>query len=162
MAITYQLNNSANWSQVWSGSFNSTPVPGASDRFYPIPEVICPFSIESHVVAVYCQSSTASPSWRLGGLMNYRIQTGILSGNSPDTYPIEKKRIWLNRITLFTLPELTPEFSLSFDIPYWFQQISISVYQYTGPIVDTLETKIDAVQADLNALITEYHQNNPE
>jgi hypothetical protein len=161
MAVTYDLNNSDNWELAYSETATAQPAPGTGDRYFPIPEIEVPILLYSQVIAVFCQSSQAPPRWRLGGLMNLKIATGILTGSAVDTYPFEKKQIWLNRITLFTLPVLTPEYALSFDIPYWMRDIQISVFQYTGPIVDTLETKVNEIKADLTALKDSLTTNNP-
>lgn len=164
MALQYSLGNSENWSLAYSESVTAANAPGSGDRYIPIPEIEVPILLTSQVIAVFCQSSQASPRWKLGGLMNLKVQTGILTGGEFDTYPFEKKRIWLNRITLFTLPVLTPDYSLSFDIPYWLRQISISVYEYTGPIVDPLQVKVDSIDTRLESLsadFQEYITNNP-
>jgi hypothetical protein len=159
MGLTYDLNNSDNWDLAYSETVTAQGVPGASDRYLPIQEIEVPILLYSQVIAVFCQSSQASPRWRLGGLMNLKIATGILTGSAVDTYPFEKKRIWLNQITLFTLPVLTPEYALSFDIPYWLRDIQISVFQYTGPIVDPLADKVDSIDANLTQLIADFQQH---
>jgi hypothetical protein len=164
MGLQYDLGNSDNWELAYSETATAQPAPGTGDRYFPIPEIEVPILLYSQVIAVFCQSSQAPPRWRLGGLMNLKIATGILTGSAVDTYPFEKKRIWLNRITLFTLPVLTPEYALSFDIPYWLRQIQISVYQYTGPITDPLANKVNTIDANLTQLITAFNQhagNNP-
>jgi hypothetical protein len=164
MALQYSLGNSDNWVLAYSVRVTAANAPGSGDRYIPIPEIEVPILLTSQVIAVFCQSSQASPRWKLGGLMNLKVQTGILTGGEFDTYPFEKKRIWLNRITLFTLPVLTPDYSLSFDIPYWLRQISISVYEYTGPIVDPLQVKVDSIDTRLESLSADFQQyitNNP-
>jgi hypothetical protein len=158
MGLQYALGNSENWGLAFSGSFTAASAPGSGDRYIPIPEVEVPILLTSQVIAVFCQSNQAPPRWRLGGLMNLKIQTGILTGGAFDTYPFEKKRIWLSRVTLFTLPVLTPDYSLSFDIPYWIRQISLSVYEYTGPIVDPLQVKVDSIDSQLQTLSTYFQQ----
>jgi hypothetical protein len=67
--------------------------------------------------------------------------------------------VWLNRITLFDLPRLTPEFAIGFDIPFWLKDIQISVYGYTGPEVDPLADKVNTIDANLTQLITAFNQH---
>lgn len=160
MAITYEFANGANWQQVWSGNFTASGVPGYSDRHYRIPEIVVPILLEQFVLAVYCTSSTNPGWWHSGGLMNVKFPTGILTGGVGETHPSERYRIWLDQITSFEIPKMAANYELSFNAPYWLDQLSISVYEYTGPVHDSTETQLNALQTDLTTLLEEFRSHS--
>lgn len=155
MAVTYEFSNGANWEQVWSGSFTASRPPGFSDRHYRIPEIVVPVLLEGFVLAVYCTSSTNPGWWHSGGLMNVKFPTGILTGGIGETQPSERYRIWLDKITSFEIPKMASSYELSFNAPYWLDQLSISVYQYIGPVNDSTESKLDALEQKLDLILSE-------
>lgn len=150
MAIQYQLTNGNHWQQKWSGSF--TARPAGKGRHYRIPEIVVPYSMDKHIIGIWCTSKTNPGHWRIGGLMNIKIRTNILAGGRGEAQLSERQKIWLDQITLFTLPKLSPEYELSFNPPFWFDHWKVSVHEYHGPEIDTTETKIDAVQTDVTAI----------
>lgn len=137
------LNNSALWNLIWSANVQAELVP-SKPRYLPIPPVEVPFLLDNHIIAVQLISSTAPPSWKFAAFLNQKIATGITVGGLNETQAHQEK-IWLNRISLIILPKLTSTYSLSFNIPYWFYNMNLKVWIYTGeenvspPANDSLE-----------------------
>lgn len=144
------LNNSANWTDVWSNSF--TAAASSVFDFEPIPEVTVPVLFDSHIVAVYVGSTTAKPTWNFGGLLTQRISLGLTVGGGTDADVISKRKLWLRSNTLFLFPHLTPEYALRIVVPKWFSQVSFVVWVYTGPVGDTTEELIKTVQLTANEI----------
>jgi hypothetical protein len=103
-------------------------------------------SNRSPILAVAISSNKSSPSWKSAGFLNYKIRTGLLVGGVPDTQIGKGFRIKLNQITLLILPRYSENFSISFGIHYWIQQISINVWQYIGALEDSTELILEGIK----------------
>ena len=154
-----ELSNSSYWQDVYHLSRSATYLPGSSTRHERIPPIEVPQLFDSHVLAVYPDSATAKDWWILGGWVSRRIPTGILIGGTPDTRATESQKLILREVNLLIYPNITSTFSLVIDAPYWFDNFSIIVWQYTGPVsysdegliieqntqLDRIEQKIDTL-----------------
>lgn len=144
------LTNSALWNLIWSANLQAELVAN-KPRYLPIPPVEVPFLLDSNIIAVLATSSTAPPSWKFAAFLNQKIATGITVGGFTDTQAHQEK-IWLNRISLVILPKLTTTYSLNFNIPYWFYDMSLRLWVYSGeenislPANDFLEEIKDSLQ----------------
>jgi hypothetical protein len=87
--------------------------------------------------------------------VHQKILTGLLVGGSPETV-IGSKRIWLKQISLLIFPQLASTYTLGFHIPYWLRDISLIVWEYTGPINDSTDQKLTAIQSDLATLQNDF------
>lgn len=143
------LTNSALWNLMWSANVQAELVANKA-RYRPIPPVEVPFLLDSHIIAVLLTSSTAPPSWKFAAFLNQKIATGIIVGGLNETQAHQEK-IFLNRISLVILPKLTSTYSLNFNIPYWFYDMSLKLWFYSGeesissPATDSLEEIRDSL-----------------
>lgn len=128
-----QLANENNWQNIWSESFQAEPVANNLARYRPIEEISVPVLFNRNVIAVYAVSSTAKPRWKFAGLLKQKLQLGLIVGGLPDAVGVKIRKIWLNQVTLIEFENLADSYAVSFDIPYWLEQISLTVWQYTGP-----------------------------
>lgn len=140
------LSNSANWNLAWNNTFEVQRTGGEGSRYYPFPPIEMPIALSSHIFAVLATSTKAGRNWKFAGFLNQRIQTGILVGGIQDAEVVQARRFFLNRISIYLEPELTSTYSLTFNIPYWFQDITINVWEYTGERSDTTEKLIKEVR----------------
>ena len=146
-----KLSNSSNWESVWQGTFSAQRSSG-NTIINPIPEIVVPILLDKHILAVSITSSTAKPTWYFGGFLNQRISLGIVVGGLPDSDAIEKRRIWLNRLTLITLTQLTSHYAVSFNVPKWFQDVQLHLWQYVGPESDSTEDLISEISVQLQRI----------
>ena len=140
------LSNSDNWNLSWNNTFEVERIGGEGSRYYPFPPIEMPVKLNSHIFAVLATSTKAGRNWKFAGFLNQRIQTGIVVGGIQDAEIIQARRLFLNRISVYLEPALTSTFSLTFNIPYWFQDISLFVWEYTGNRSDTTEELITEVR----------------
>ncbi|MBH8578349.1 hypothetical protein I8752_36510 [Nostocaceae cyanobacterium CENA369] len=139
-----QLENSQNWESVYTTTVEAV-VSANGESYTPIPTITIPVLLDKHIIAVSVTCSTAKPTWYFGGFLNQRINLGLLVGGLPDSDAVQKRKIWLNRITLIIFPELTSTYSLSLDVPKWFQYVSFTVFKYVGIESDTTENLINQI-----------------
>lgn len=137
------LSNSDNWVGFFHASFQAGRTPG-NTKVVPIPEIIMPDSLSSHILAVAASSSTAKPNWRFAGFLNQRIELGLTAIGTPDT-DASRHKAWLDRLTLVIFPKLTSSYYLSFETPKWFQDIDLTIFQYVGPESDSTESLINQI-----------------
>ncbi|MGI8502043.1 MAG: hypothetical protein ACR2LR_13030 [Hassallia sp.] len=149
--MTLDLNNSALWNLVWSANVQAELVPD-KPRYLPIPPVEIPFLLDSHIIAVLLSSSTAPPSWKFGAFLNQKIATGIIVGGLTET-DTHQEKIWLNRISLVILPRLSSTYSLNFNIPHWFYDMSLKLWVYSGEEnISTLNDSLEEVKDSLSSI----------
>jgi hypothetical protein len=150
------LNNSALWNLIWSANVQAELVPN-KPRYLPIPPVEVPYLLDSHIVSVQLISSTAPPSWKFAAFLNQKIATGILVGGAPDAQVFQEK-IYLNRITLVTLPRLSTTYSISFNIPYWFYNMSLKLWVYTEEESIRADDSLEEIKQSLTQIDRKLEQ----
>lgn len=143
-----QLGNSANWQQLFSISNNAVAL-GAGSAFAPIPPITVPVLIESHIIVVLVTCNSAKDTWYFGGLLSQKINLGLTVGGLPDSDGVQKHKLYLNRLTLLVFPRLTSTYTVEVEVPKWFRQVSLIVWQYIGPIDDSTEVILQSLQSNL-------------
>lgn len=129
------LGNSQNWESLGSYSAQGAPVPNNPNAYQPIPEFSIPLTIDSRIIAVVAESTSAKPTWHFAGFLFQKVHLGIIVGGGFDSDATSARKIYLNRISLLTFRNLTPTYGISFKPPFWFQDVKLTIWKYTG--VDT-------------------------
>lgn len=142
------LSNSNNWREVWAELIRAQRVVTDIERYYPIRTIEMPVQLESPIFAVLIENQQAAQTWRFAGNMTQSIQTGILGFGTNDVELAEPKKLWLNRVCIHIFPKITSTFSLKFDVPHWFEEASITVWEYLGNYGDTTEELIKQVREE--------------
>ena len=144
MAQILDLANSNNWEPFWSTQVNA--LQAGANSYYPIPEIICPVLVTSHIIAVNIVQTKGKSYWKFGGFLNQKLFSGTTLSTTPDLNAFTKRKLFLNRVMLFNFPKLTPNYSLSFEVPYWFEDVSIAVWAYTGINTDSVEDELKVIK----------------
>jgi hypothetical protein len=143
------LSNAANWSDLYEYSETAIPYVVGSARFYPMPEQEIPVSVERRILAAYASSDAAEPHWKSAGWLNQQIATGLTVGGIPEGRSTTGRRILLDRVNLIDFPLLASTYGLTFKPHYWLRDVSLRLWEYTGPDIDPLADQIDLVRIDL-------------
>lgn len=145
---SYDASNSNNWQSVWNQSFTAEPAPGDRpelERFFPLPEISVPIQLSSSLLAFYATSQDAKPNWKLAANVKRKYITGLTVGGNPDAV-VDSKRIFLNQFSILRYPvSFGSSYSLLISVPYWYRQISLYLWEYTGSIIDTTDEKLDLI-----------------
>jgi hypothetical protein len=141
-----QLQNAANWSLLWNYSANATPVPDLPGYTVEIPPITAPFLLENHIIALSAKSSTAKPSWKLGGRIAKKISTGITLGGTPDVTISDSRKLWLNQINLFSFTPYTATYALEITPIYYLTQIDLALWIYNGIDTDTVTSQLNRIE----------------
>jgi hypothetical protein len=141
-----ELQNSANWSRLWDYSTMAAPVPNQPGYTLEIPPIVVPFQLEGNIIAISATSATARPSWRFGGRVAKKIQTGITIGGIPDVTVSDGRKLYLNQINLFRFTPLTATYALEITPAFYLTQISLSLWVYTGVDSDTVTNQLNRIE----------------
>jgi len=141
--LVVQLNNASNWSTFFSTTVVATPTSGSS--FTPIPEYTVPILADKHIIAVAIIASNAKPTWHFGGFLNQKVPTGLTVGGLPSTDAVQKRRMYLDRLTLMIFQPLTSTYSISVEVPKWFADFTLTIFEYVGPQSDSTENLINSL-----------------
>lgn len=127
MTRLIEIGNSANWENIYQYSATAE-----IDNGFPIPlkSVVLPFFIETDIISVYVNTEIPSGKrWRWGGKCE-QIFNGLSLGKI--TSSGEQKPLWINKLQTIFFPSITAQYSLRFEIPYWFFNYYLEVYAYNG------------------------------
>jgi len=153
--ISYNAGNSSNWQSVWSNSFTAEPAPGNRpelERYFPLPDISVPIQLSAGLLAFYATSQDADPKWKFAANVKRKYVTGLTVGGNPDAV-VDSKRIFLNQFSLLRYPvSFGSSYSLLISVPYWHRQITLSLWEYTGPVIDTADQKLEQILERLPVL----------
>jgi hypothetical protein len=153
--ISYNAGNSSNWQSVWSQSFTAEPAPGNKpelERYFPLPDISVPIQLSAGLLAFYATSQDADPKWKFAANVKRKYVTGLTVGGNPDAV-VDSKRIFLNQFSLLRYPvSFGSSYSLLISVPYWHRQITLSLWEYTGPVIDTADQKLEQILERLPVL----------
>jgi hypothetical protein len=144
MSETLQLSNPANWGTPYQTSRQANPY-GTSGLFFPIPPFQIPIQFESPILAISAENQDARAWWILG----CRVRQLFDVSSGPLEVASVQRRVLLNRGgTLIQFPRYAPQYRLEVEIPRWHKEMSLTIWEYIGPITDTVEQSV-LEQADL-------------
>ena len=104
-----------------------------------------PIQLSSSLLAFCATSQGANPQWKLGANVKRKYVTGLTVGGNPDAV-VDSNRIFLNQFSLLRYPvSFGSSYSLLISVPYWHRQISLYLWEYTGPIIDSVDQKLDLI-----------------
>jgi hypothetical protein len=145
-----------NWALVYNQTKNAIWIN--STTYTPIPKFQLPFILNSPYLLVEAANLDAKPWWYLG----CRVQQIISVGVAPDTAGTGLIRVPVNRPKLVSFPRYSDDYLLKIEIPPWFEQMKISIWEYTGEIKDTTEELViersDVIRVDLTRIETKIDQ----
>jgi hypothetical protein len=145
VSVSLQLYPDQNWEQIYSASWQSVIL---DDRYHrPIPAQLIPIVPEGGNLACYAESQTAKDHWTYAGSFQQVYQAPTFSGGK--LHATRGGRVWLDQTTLIELPDRGSSYQLKFFPPRHLEDVSIILWQYTGPVTDSIEVALARLQADI-------------
>ena len=153
MSLIYDFGNSLSWELLYSNTYTAEPVPLRELReYFPIPDTILPIIVQSPIIAIYALSTSDPGTWRYGGRIRQRVNTGIAFGGVYDGI-VSERRFNLRRVNVLQFDPLVNGYALELIIPYWLRDIGFSIWEYVGLIEDTTETQLDDIETKIDQLL---------
>jgi hypothetical protein len=146
MALIFDTANSTKWELIFSDSYEAPLIPGNTpllEKYYPIEPITIPYTINSNLVAIFATSENAESHWKYAGQVIQKISLGITVGGVP-TGVLSVKKFYLNQWSLLRyLDTYSSDYALQINIPYWLRDISLTLYGYSAPVVDSHEVLLN-------------------
>ncbi|MEH2197806.1 hypothetical protein [Nostoc sp.] len=139
-----ELGNSANWDLFYSTTIQAV-TSSNGESYTPIPTITVPTLLDSHIIATSVSCSNSKPTWYSGGFLNQRINLGLTVGGLPDSDAVQKRKVYLNRLTLIIFPKLVDTYAVTFEVPEWFQDVTFTLFEYTGTETDSTENLVNQI-----------------
>jgi len=145
MSIIYEFSNSNNWEYVGHQTLIA-PVnsQGEIDTISPISDTAFPIALDAPIIAVSATAFEEQESWNYAGKVFQQIFTGVTVGGSFDSY-VDSQSIFFKKLNVIRFNRLTSSYALTFRPPRWVTSVTYTVFAYTGPVVDTINQKLDQI-----------------
>lgn len=144
---TLDLANASLWEQVHSVNVNAEYTSQAV--YKPIEPIVIPVQLSAHLVATFTDSNNAPPTWYSAGFMQKEISIGIFVGSNQNTRYGYSRRVPLRKAQVTMWENFGENYKLTFRPHKWFDNMSFSVWQYTGEIPEISTAQFDALRIDL-------------
>ena len=145
MPIIYEFSNSSNWQfvgqQTLTASVNNQE---GIETFSPISDTAFPIALESPIIAVSATAFEEQKTWNYAGKVFQRIFTGVTVGGSFDSY-VDSQSVFFKKVNVIRFNQLNSSYALTFRPPRWVTSVTYRVFVYAGPIVDTIDQKLDQI-----------------
>jgi hypothetical protein len=139
MPIIYEFSNSSYWEFVGQQTLTA-PVNSEEgiETFSPIGDTGFPIALESPIIAVSATAFEEQQNWNYAGKVFQRI------GGSFDSY-VDSQSVFFKKVNVIRFNQLNSSYALTFRPPRWVTSVTYRVFIYTGPIVDTIDEKLDQI-----------------
>ncbi|BAY60925.1 hypothetical protein NIES22_09860 [Calothrix brevissima NIES-22] len=148
MTRNLQLHLEDNWRLQYSSSFPAISLGTNSQGnpiYQPITEIIVPTIFDKSIIAVSITTTVpVSRIWKYAGYLSYSLTTGLGA-----SFVGERQRLFLGKFNLLFFEDLNVNYFVSIQVPQWFINANVAIYQYEGIDRTTLEDDIQAIKAAL-------------
>jgi hypothetical protein len=149
VSIELDLGNAAHWEQF---HYSSRQVSWRNNYLFdPLEEIDCSGGtfLESSILASFANSTNAKSTWRIAGWLHQKIRVGVAVGGGLDAVSQHNSRVLLNRVKLHFWRRDIKSYGLSFAATNWMQQLNLTLWKYTGPVIDLTQEAIDLTRIDI-------------
>ena len=150
------LTNSNYWEVESFMTKNATPgnIPGS---IYPIPEFEIPIFQRSRVMMASAYNADAPDRWYRGCYLKQVV--GTAGSLSPSDYSelqtviVPTSNNSITRTKLFFPSPAPIVWKLIAAVPWWHEQISLTLWRYTGELPDPISVKLQTIENKIDLLI---------
>lgn len=118
--VPLDLENPENWQARDSQSLTAAPES-------PLPEYLSEVTFTSNIIATVIDNPEKD-TWRFAGYLNQIINLPF--GPSSLKSNVQPRRLWLRQKQVLIFPELVPSYRIGIVFPSWFNQASVTVWEY--------------------------------
>jgi|GEM_PF-2227592 len=129
------LSSSSDWNLTFEQTLSGSDLNG----------FLVPNNFSSQVLAIYISTSASKPTWYTGGYVNQLVSTGLVSDNL--NWNCFYQRLLLGGNIVF-FPNNLSSYQLQFNFPIWFPNAFLSIWSYTGQVVNS-----DSIIGQINSTI---------
>lgn len=133
MSFVANISDGTGWTLSFSQLFQAQVIGQSNgvNQFVPITPRILPVLFSSRLLVVGASSQTAKSHWRCGGRLTPLFDCGatdfVQASFTPTFVPLNEGLLWF-------LPGLASAYRLRFEVPWWLEEASLQIYEYTGSL----------------------------
>jgi hypothetical protein len=148
MARNLQLGIESNWALQYSNSFPAVSYLNDSAGkpiYQQITEINIPVVFDKPLVAVSVNTTIpVGKVWKYAGYLRRSSTTGLGASFIGD-----RENLFLGKFNLIVFSDLNINYFLSLQVPKWFINANVAIYQYEGIDTTTLEDDVNAIKTSL-------------
>ncbi|MEH2148973.1 hypothetical protein [Nostoc sp.] len=148
MARNLQLGIESDWALQYSNSFPAvTYLNDSSGKpiYERITEINVPVVFDKTIIAVSVGTTVpVGKIWKYAGYLRRSLTTGLGA-----SFVGEPESLFLGKFNLIVFNDLNINYFLSLQVPKWFINANIAIYQYEGIDTTTLEDDVTAIKTAL-------------
>lgn len=148
MVRNLQLGIESNWALQYSDSFPAVSYlnDSAGKPIYEkITEINIPVVFDKSIIAVSVITTIpVGKIWKYAGYVRRSLTTGLGS-----SFVGEPESLFLGKFNLIFFSDLNTNYFLSLQVPKWFINANIAIYQYEGTDTTTLDDDVQAIKTAL-------------
>jgi hypothetical protein len=148
MTRNLQLGIESNWQLQYSDSFPAVSYlnnSAGNPIYQSITEINIPVIFDKSIIAVAVNTSVpVGKIWKYAGYLRRGLTTGLGA-----SFVGEPERLFLGKFNLIVFDDLNINYFLSLQVPKWFINANIAIYQYEGTDRSTIEDDIQAIKLAL-------------
>lgn len=135
MTLILELENLEHWIIRDSQTFATANAP--------LTEYLSVVTFSSNIIGIVVTVDNAPETWDFAGWLSQIINLPF--GSNFTGSGVNDRRLWLRRKQLLIFPQLASTYKIAIQFPKWFTQASITIWEYLGPQIDTVEQKLDTL-----------------
>ncbi|MDZ8096723.1 MAG: hypothetical protein RMZ42_33015 [Nostoc sp. DedQUE05] len=148
MSRNLQLGTESNWHLQYSDSFPAVSYLNDSAGkpiYQQITEINVPVVFDKPIIAVSVVTTIpAGKIWKYAGYLRRSLTTGLGA-----SFVGEPESLFLGKFNLIIFDDLNINYSVSLQVPKWFINANIAIYQYEGIDTTSLEDDVQAIKTSL-------------
>lgn len=109
--------------------------------FAPLSDYLSPITFNSNIVGVIITVDGAPETWDFAGWISQKVYLPF--GTSTDSSLLNYHKLFLRRRQLIVFPDFLLPYQLFISFPRWFPNVSVKIWEYIGPQINPVETKLD-------------------
>lgn len=139
MSVTRTLNLSSgnNWVQLadvdLAAVANLNP-----NSLIDIPDYPVATTLSHPIAAFYIDCPDSKPYWTFGGYAKQTISTPLVNGQAFNSVVQTRYRLLHKTVTIHFFPTYIQEYGLVINVPWYFRQAHLSVWEYVGDDIDLI------------------------
>lgn len=151
MTANFDADNSNNWVEIFTNSYQVNYIQGKITKVYqPIEPQELILNIDSPLIAINCTSTQYPNQKRYLGSIAQQV-------NIPGFFPTISamggtKAIYSNQTILANFTQFDDSYNLLLKPRYYVEQLTVTIYKYIGSVHFVLEEKLNTIEAKIDEI----------
>jgi hypothetical protein len=125
----HNFADDSDWSLVYDQRFQAVYLSRNPDQYIPIsPLSLNGFALNFRYLKVVSENQNAKSTWDFGGMLTFLV-------NEPNaSVEVLNSPLKCNRPVILSAPPILDSYQIRVKVPYWFDEVSLQIWGWTGDI----------------------------